>query len=65
MEWYVCRYEQTGNMVILPDFYVQELFMASYVYDVSILKVFKKSELALDYLVELIYAEGLINKALQ
>ena len=64
MYWYVCKYEQTGNMVVLPDFYVHELIASVYGNEITILKSFKKANNALDYLTGLSMAEHLINKTL-
>lgn len=64
MEWYVCKYEASGNMVILPDFYVNELCFY-HKEEISIMKSFKSSVDALDYLVGISLAEHLINKTLE
>lgn len=65
MYWYVCKYEQTGNIVILPDFYMFELMMSSYYCEVEILKSFEEKEMAMDYLTGICMAENLINKVLE
>ncbi len=65
MEWYVCKYESSGIMELLPDFYVNEMIVCGNSSKIRIIKIFRDGGEALEYLAMMVYADHLINKTLE